>query len=266
MRNANQANRIRLRSAFISDVHLGSRDCRATELLQFLDRIEVEHLFLVGDLIDFWSLRRSFYWPDEHNAVVRAILARARAGVRVTYIPGNHDEDLRDFCGSVFGNLHIRRKYVHSTADGRQWLVMHGDELDGAVQCSPWLARLGGGAYALALWLNRRLNGARNLLGLPHWSLANYLKMRIGNAVRHIEAFERAAARVAAERGLHGVICGHIHRPGMREIEGVTYCNDGDWVESCTALVEDLAGRLSIWSYDEIGQLVPNRELVEAAA
>jgi UDP-2,3-diacylglucosamine pyrophosphatase LpxH len=266
MRSPNEANRIRLRSAFISDVHLGSRDCHAAELLHFLERIEVETLFLVGDLVDFWSLRRNFYWPAEHNAVVRAILAKARAGVKVIYIPGNHDEDLRAFCGSVFGNLQLRRKYVHSTADGRKWLVMHGDELDAAVQCSPWLARLGGGAYALALWLNRCLNGCRRLLGLPRWSLANYLKMRIGNAVRHIEAFERAAARAAAAHGLDGVICGHIHRPGMRELEGVTYCNDGDWVESCTALVEDHAGRLSLWSSGESGEAAPAGELVEVAA
>jgi len=266
MRSPNEANRIRLRSAFISDVHLGSRDCRAGELLQFLDRIEVDTLFVVGDFIDFWSLRRNFYWPAEHNAVVKAILAKARAGVRVVYVPGNHDEDLRSFCGSMFGNLHIRRKYVHSTADGRQWLVMHGDELDGVVKCSRWLAWLGGAAYSLALWLNRGLNVCRRLLRLPHWSLANYLKLHIGSAVRHIEAFERAAARVAAERGLDGVICGHIHRAEMREIDGVTYCNDGDWVESCTALVEDHAGRLSIWSWSEAGQAAANGELVEAAA
>jgi UDP-2,3-diacylglucosamine pyrophosphatase LpxH len=266
MRSPSEPNRIRLRSAFISDVHLGSRDCRAAELLQFLDRIEVDTLVLVGDLIDFWSLRRNFYWPAEHNAVVRAILAKARAGVKVIYIPGNHDENLRDFCGSMFGNLHIRRKYVHVTADGRQWLVMHGDELDGVVKCSPWLARLGGAAYGLALWLNRRLNACRRLLGLPHWSLANYLKMRIGNAVRHIEAFERAAAEVAAQRGMNGVICGHIHRPGMREIDGVTYCNDGDWVESCSALVEDHAVRVSILSCNEVGQVAADSELVEAAA
>ena len=266
MRNPGEANRLRLRSAFISDVHLGSRDCRAAELLQFLERVEVENLFLVGDMIDFWSLRRSFYWPAEHNAVLRAILGKARAGVRVIYVPGNHDEDLRSICGSVFGNLHIRRKCVHVTADGRQMLVMHGDELDGAVKCSPWLARLGGGAYSLALWLNRQLNTCRRWLGLPHWSLANYLKLRIGNAVRHIQAFEQAAAQLAAQRRLHGVICGHIHRPGMREIGGVLYCNDGDWVESCTALVEHPDGRLAIWSYDEIPQVAADSGLIEATA
>ena len=266
MRKPGEAKRIRLRSAFISDVHLGSRDCRAAELLHFLESVEVDNLFLVGDMIDIWSLRRSFYWPAEHNAVVRAILDKARAGARVIYVPGNHDEDLRSFCGAVFGNLHVRRKCVHVTADGRQLLVLHGDELAGAVKCSPWLARLGGVAYSLAMWLNRGLNTCRNRLGLPHWSLANYLKLRIGNAVRHIEAFERAAAGLAAQRGLHGVICGHIHRPGMREIGGVLYCNDGDWVESCTALVEDLSGRLSIWSCNEVGQVAADSELIEAAA
>jgi UDP-2,3-diacylglucosamine pyrophosphatase LpxH len=266
MRDHRDANRIRLRSAFISDVHLGSRDCRAAELLEFLERLEVETLFLVGDIVDVWSLRRRFYWPAEHNAVVRAILAKARAGVKVIYIPGNHDEDARSVCGSMFGNLHVRRRYVHSTADGRRLLVLHGDELDGAVQCSPWLARLGGGAYALALWLNRCLNSGRRLLRLPHWSLANYLKMRIGNAVRHIEAFERAAADLARQQGLDGVVCGHIHRASLRDIDGTLYCNDGDWVESCTALVEDHAGQLSIWSIGELAQAAANRELLEAAA
>jgi UDP-2,3-diacylglucosamine pyrophosphatase LpxH len=266
MRDANDANRIRLRSIFISDVHLGSRDCRAAELLQFLGRVDTENLFLVGDIIDFWSLRRSFYWPPAHNAVLHTILARARAGVRVIYVPGNHDDDLRGFCGSEFGNLHVRRKYVHATADGRRMLVTHGDELDGAVKCHPWVARLGAGAYALAMWLNRQVNAARRPLGLPHWSLANYLKMRIGNAVRHIEAFEQAAARMAAQRRLDGVICGHIHRPRVRDIGGVTYCNDGDWVESCTALVEEPCGRLSLWSCDDAGVVAPERGLIEAVA
>jgi UDP-2,3-diacylglucosamine pyrophosphatase LpxH len=256
----------RVRSVFISDLHLGSRDSRAAELLQFLASVEVDYLFLVGDIIDFQSLRKCFYWPQQHNEVVRAILGKAREGARVIYIPGNHDDDMREFCGSVFGNLEIRRKYVHSTADGRELLVMHGDEFDAAVKCSRWLARLGGGAYELALRLNRAVNAMRRLLGLPYWSFANYLKLRLKNAVRYVEAFEHAAAHAAVQRKLHGIVCGHIHRAGMRTIDGVLYCNDGDWVENCTALIEDMNGRLAVWSWAHAAQSIARRELVDVAA
>jgi UDP-2,3-diacylglucosamine pyrophosphatase LpxH len=258
--------RDRLRAVFISDVHLGSRDSRAAELLQFLASVEVDYLFLVGDIIDFWSLRKNFFWPQQHNEVVRAILGKAREGARVIYIPGNHDDDMREFCGSVFGNLEIRRKYVHSTADGRELLVMHGDEFDAAVKCSRWLAKLGSGAYELALRLNRAVNSIRRLLGLPYWSFANYLKLRLKNAVRYVEAFEHAAAHAAAQRRLHGIVCGHIHRAGMRTIDGVLYCNDGDWVESCTALVEDMNGRLAVWRWTHATQGVTREQLVDVAA
>jgi UDP-2,3-diacylglucosamine pyrophosphatase LpxH len=256
----------RLRSVFISDVHLGSRDSRAVELLQFLASVEVDYLFLVGDIIDFWSLRKNFYWPQQHNEVVRAILRKAREGARVIYVPGNHDNDMREFCGSVFGNLEIRRKYVHSTADGRELLVMHGDEFDAAVKCSRWLARIGGGAYELAMRLNRGVNLMRRVFGMPYWSFANYLKLRLKNAVRYVEAYEQAAAHAALQRRLHGIVCGHIHRPGIRTIDGVLYCNDGDWVENCSALVEDLAGRLSICSWAQIAQGAPAPEPVGLAA
>ena len=255
-----------LRSVFISDVHLGSRDCRAGELLQFLSSIEVDYLFLVGDIIDFWSLRRNFYWPQQHNEVVRAILGKARDGARVIYVPGNHDSDMREFCGAVFGNLEIRRKYVHSTADGRELLVMHGDEFDAAVKCSRWLTRLGGGAYDLAMWLNRGVNSVRRACGMPYWSFANYLKLRLKNAVRYVEAYEHAAAHAAMQRRLHGIVCGHIHRPGIRHIDGVLYCNDGDWVENCSALIEDMAGRLSICSWAQVAQGAPESDPVGLAA
>jgi len=256
----------RLRSVFISDVHLGSRDSRAGELLQFLASVEVDYLFLVGDIIDFWSLRKNFYWPQQHNEVLRAILGKAREGARVIYVPGNHDNDMREFCGSVFGNLEIRRKYVHSTADGRELLVVHGDEFDAAVKCSRWLARIGGGAYELAMRLNRGVNVMRRVLGMPYWSFANYLKLRLKNAVRYVEAYEHAAAHAALQRRLHGIVCGHIHRPGIRTIDGVLYCNDGDWVENCSALIEDMAGRLSICSWAQIEQGAPAAEAVGMAA
>lgn len=266
MRFDDDGRKIRLRSIFISDVHLGSRDCRAGELLELLGRVEVDHLFLVGDIVDLWSMRRSFYWPQEHNEVLRAILDKSRDGTQVTYVPGNHDEELREFCGSVFGNLRIRRKDVHVTADGREFLVLHGDEFDGAVKCSRWLAQFGAFAYDFTMRINRAMNSVRRLFGLRYWSLAGYLKLRLPNAVRYVEAFEQAAAQAARQRGLQGVICGHIHRAGIREIDGVEYCNDGDWVENCTCIVEDMNGRLALWSWHDLRATLPQRELVEVAA
>ena len=257
---------LRLRSVFVSDVHLGSKDCRARELLEFLGSVDADYLFLVGDIIDFWSLRRSFYWPQEHNDVLRMILAKAREGTQVIYVPGNHDDDLREFCGSQFGNLVIRRKYVHASADGREFLVMHGDEFDTAVKCSRWLAKFGAAAYEFMMRMNRGVNLCRRALGMPYWSLATYVKLRLGNAVRYVEAFETAAAQAARARGLDGIICGHIHRAGMRDIDGITYCNDGDWVESCTALVEAPGGELSLWQFGADTGLSQGDELLEVAA
>jgi UDP-2,3-diacylglucosamine pyrophosphatase LpxH len=261
-----QSKKLRLRSVFISDVHLGSPDCQAGELLKFLANVEADYLFLVGDIVDFWSLRRSFHWPQEHNEVLRAILAKAKEGTQVIYVPGNHDEDIREFCGSQFGNLAIRRKYVHSTADGREFLVMHGDEFDTAVKCSRWQARFGAAAYEFMMRINRGVNFCRRLFGMSHWSLATYVKLRLGNALRYVENFETAAAQAARSRNLDGIICGHIHRAGVRQIEGVLYCNDGDWVESCTALVESMSGELSLWQSGVSEVRQAREELVQAAA
>ena len=266
MLDPDRSQKIRLRSVFVSDVHLGSRDCRATELLTFLESIEADYLFLVGDIVDFWSLRRSFYWPEAHNEVLRAILAMAKEGTKVIYVPGNHDDNIREFCGSLFGNVSIRRRYVHSTADGREFLVLHGDEFDSAVKCSRWLARFGATAYELMMHVNRGVNLCRRACGLSHWSLAAYLKLRLANAVRYVEAFEHAAAQAALSRHLDGVVCGHIHRPGLRQIDGVLYCNDGDWVESCTALVELPNGELSIWHAESLQMRRSQETLLEFAA
>ena len=257
---------MRLRAVFVSDVHLGSRGCRADLLLEFLKSVDVEYLFLVGDIVDLWSLRKNFYWPQEHNNVLRTILGKAKGGTRVIYIPGNHDADLRDFCGSVFGNLEIHGEFVHETRDGRRLLVMHGDEFDALVKCSPWLARLGSSAYDLTLHLNRYFNAVRRVLGFPYWSLASYLKSRVKNAVQYISSFENAAAHAARQRGVDGVVCGHIHRPEISDINGIVYCNDGDWVESCSALVEDMNGSLSLWSWPQMRARVGARELAEVAA
>jgi UDP-2,3-diacylglucosamine pyrophosphatase LpxH len=257
---------MRLRSIFVSDVHLGSRGCRAEALLDFLKSVEVEYLFLVGDIIDFWALRKNFYWPQEHNNVLRTILGKAKGGTRVLYIPGNHDDEMREFCGTVFGNLEIHREFVHRTADDRQLLVMHGDEFDAVVKCSPWLANLGSTMYEFLLWLNRYVNGVRRMFKLPYWSLASYLKHKTRTAVQYISSFEHAVAHAARRRGVDGVVCGHIHRPEISDIDGMQYCNDGDWVESCSALVEDMNGRLAIWSWPEARERLLRERLVEAAA
>ena len=266
MRTTDARHRIRVRSVFVSDVHLGSRGCRADQLLEFLRTVEMDYLFLVGDIVDLWSLRRSFYWPQEHNDVLRMILGKAKHGTRVVYVPGNHDEELRDFCGSVFGNLAIRRKYVHETAAGETLLVMHGDEFDTAVKFSPWLARLGSHVYDFTVVLNRGVNALRRRFGFPYWSLANWLKHRVKNAIEYIDSFERAAAHAARRRGVDGIVCGHIHRAAIREIDGVRYCNDGDWVESCTALVEDMNGHLALWNWTELRNTFAREERVSAAA
>jgi UDP-2,3-diacylglucosamine pyrophosphatase LpxH len=265
MRTTVGRNGVRIRSVFISDVHLGSRGCRAGELLEFLKIVEMDYLFLVGDIVDFWSLRRSFYWPQEHNEVLRTLLEKSKQGTRVIYVPGNHDEDLREFCGSIFGKLEIHRRFVHETASGETLLVTHGDEFDTAVQWSPWLRRLGAGAYDFTLRLNRHVNAVRRWFGFPFWSLATWLKHRVGNAVQYIESFERAAAAAARRQGVDGIVCGHIHRAGISQIDGVRYCNDGDWVESCTALVEDMNGRIALWSAEDVRARSAER-LVEAAA
>lgn len=238
---------IHVRSVFLSDVHLGTRECRAELLLNFLQRVQMDELYLVGDIVDLWGMRRSFYWPQQHNDVLRTILNKARHGTRVIYVPGNHDEELRAMDGMVFGNLQVHREYVHRTAQGQRLLVLHGDEFDGSVNCSGWLTALGSSAYDLTLGLNRAVNRVRRLFGYPYWSLATFLKSRVGNAMRYVQRFEDAAACAAQRRGLDGIICGHIHRPLRTTLHGVQYCNTGDWVENCTALIEDRQGSLALW-------------------
>jgi len=237
---------LRCRTVFISDVHLGFKGCRAADLLEFLDQVECEQLYLVGDILDLWALQRRFYWPPEHNDVLRSILDKARRGVRVVYVPGNHDRLFRDYDGWVIGRVEIAREIVHETADGRRLLVRHGDEFDSVIRASPWLESLGNRAYAFVLRLNRYVNAVRRRFGYPYWSVAAFLKHKVKNAVQYIANFERAVAVEARRIGVDGMVCGHIHRPEIRDIDGVAYCNDGDWVESLTALVETHAGELRI--------------------
>jgi len=245
---------LRLRSVFVSDVHLGYRGACAESLCEFLSSVRVDYLFLVGDLVDLWSLKKSFFWPQAHSDVIRKILSKAKDGTKVIYIPGNHDELFREFDGAVFGNLEIHKEYLHTTADGRRLLLLHGDEFDGAVKCSPWLLKLGVHLYDSLLWVNHAMNRLRRRLGFAHWSLAATLKNAAKEAVRYMSNFEEAALAVARHRQVDGIVCGHIHRAALRESEGVLYCNDGDWVESCTSLIEDMNGSLAIVRWDELRQ------------
>ena len=246
MPHRDQPYRLRYRTVWISDVHLGCRGCRADFLLEFLHAVECETLYLVGDIVDLWQMRRGLYWPQSHNNVIRTLLGKAKAGTRVVYVPGNHDLPLRAHHGTRFGNVDIRRETVHEGADGRRFLVIHGDQFDHAVRSSRLLTALGSGAYDVLLVVNRMVHAVRGRMGLRYWSLAAFIKHRVGTAVEYIERFEQALAAEAARRRLDGVICGHIHRPRVRSIEGVAYFNTGDWMESCTALAEDPEGRLEL--------------------
>ena len=241
---------LHFRTVWISDLHLGTPGCQAVALLDFLKRVDCDTLYLVGDIIDGWQLRRSWYWPQSHNDVVQKILRKARKGTRVVFVPGNHDEFARRYVEHNFGGVDVVSEAVHTTADGRKLWITHGDLFDGVIQCAKWLAYLGDSAYEVTLKLNSGFNRARARLGLPYWSLSKYLKLKVKRAVSYVSDFEVAVAREARKRGLHGVVCGHIHHAEMRDIDRVLYCNDGDWVESLTALVEHADGRLEIadWS------------------
>ncbi len=256
----------RYRAIWISDIHLGTRGCKAEFLLDFLRKTDSDTLYLVGDIVDGWRLKRSWYWPQPHNDVVQKLLRKARKGTRVVYIPGNHDELLRRFLEINIGQIEVVSEAVHVTAAGKRLLVLHGDEFDAVVRYARWLAFLGDWAYNAALAANHWINVLRRALGLSYWSLSAYLKHRVKNAVEYISRFELAVAEAAAKRGADGVVCGHIHHAEIRDIAGVTYCNDGDWVESCTALVEHADGRLEIlhWVADTAAFFAPSRQTAEA--
>jgi len=238
--------KLRFRSVFLSDIHLGTRGCRADMLLDFLQRVECETLYLVGDIFDGWRMRKSWYWHESFDAVLRQVLGMARRGVRVVYIPGNHDEALRGWLGLEIAGIRLQAEAVHEAADGRRYLVIHGDEFDGVIRYAKFLAHLGDWAYDWALVLNRLFNIARRWLGYPYWSLSQWLKLQVKGAVKAIDNFEQALAGEARRRGLDGVICGHIHHAELREVQGIRYMNDGDWVESCSALVEHRDGRFAL--------------------
>jgi UDP-2,3-diacylglucosamine pyrophosphatase LpxH len=236
------------RTAWISDAHLGTRGCNATALLDFLRENDFGTLYIVGDLIDIWSLRRGTYWPQEHNDVIQKILRKARKGTRVVYVPGNHDELLAAFCGT-YGNIEIKQNAIHVTASGERILVIHGHELDTVVQNVKWLAFAGDLGYQFLLSLNPLINFVRRRFGLGYWSLSAYAKRRVKDAVSFIGKFEAAVAHYSEHYHVDAVLCGHIHSAAIHEFGRTTYYNCGDWVESCTALVENDDGMITLVNY-----------------
>ena len=240
------------RAIWISDVHLGTSGCRADHLLDFLKHNESDYLYLVGDIVDGWQLKKSWYWKQSHNDVVQKVLRKARKGCQVVYVPGNHDEAARHYVGLDFGGIAIRREAEHTTVDGKRMLIIHGDEFDGVIQHIKWLAYVGDSLYTVILELNRSFNWVRKQLGLPYWSLSQYLKHKVKNAVNFISDFEKILAGEARRREYDGVICGHIHKAEVRDIDGILYGNSGDWVESLSALVEHSDGRLEVVYWTEL--------------
>jgi UDP-2,3-diacylglucosamine pyrophosphatase LpxH len=245
------------RTIWLSDVHLGTRASKTDFLLDFLRCNESEFLYLVGDIVDGWALKRTWFWDEQHNTIIQKLLRKARKGTKVVYLPGNHDEFGRDFLGMRFGDITLANELIHTTADGRQLLVLHGDRFDGIIMYAKWLSLLGSWAYNGALRLNHFYNRLRRRLGLPYWSLSAYLKQRAKKAVQFIADFEAAVAREARSIEVDGIVCGHIHHAEMRTIDGVLYANAGDWVESCTALVEHLNGTLEIIHWTTIDHDTP---------
>ena len=252
LEQAGQAAKLRFRSIWLSDIHLGTRGCKIDFLLDFLRNTESEYLYLAGDIIDAWQLKKSWYWPQSHNEALRLVLRKAGRGTQVYYIPGNHDEFLRGYTDMRFGGISLLDDMVHVTADGRRFLIIHGDAFDGVVSHARWVAALGDWSYQFALRANSMLNRVRRHLGYPYWSLSAYLKEKVKNAVSFISSYEQALVEAARERRVEGVVCGHIHKADLRDIEGITYANDGDWVESCTALVEHDSGELEILRWAEM--------------
>jgi UDP-2,3-diacylglucosamine pyrophosphatase LpxH len=242
--------RKKIRSLFISDVHLGCRYCKAEQLLKFLRSVKTEHLYLVGDILDGYKMKRNIYWDDTYSFIVRRMIGMVKDGTKVVYLAGNHDEFIRKFVPNVFGHVSIVNECVHETANGDKLLLIHGDQFDMLALKAPWLYFLGDHAHSFALWLNECFNWVRKVVGMPYWSLSLHLKRNVKKAVNFVNNFEHFIAEYTKQHDCVGVVCGHIHTPAVKKIEGIDYYNCGDWVESCTALVEHLDGRMELVHYD----------------
>lgn len=263
-----QDNPTRYRSLFISDLHLGTRGCQSRLLLDFLREVDADTIYLVGDIVDAWRLKENWYWPQEHNDIVQKLLRKVRKNVRLIYIPGNHDEFLKPYLGTHFGGIEVVRSAMHEGADGRRYLVVHGDDFDVVVRHARWLALLGDGAYDAALWFNTYLNLVRRCLGLTYWSLSQWAKLKVKKAVNYIGHYEAALVAEAKRRQADGIICGHIHHPVIHDHLGIRYMNCGDWVESCSALVETFGGQFELirWNSHRSSRLIETPTLEETAA
>jgi len=241
----------RFRTLFLSDIHLGTRGCKAELFLDFLREYDADHIYLIGDIFDGWRLRRGWYWPQAHNDVVQKILRKGRKGARITYVPGNHDEIMRSYLGTHFGDIEVKHDDIHLAADGTRYLVTHGDQFDLVVVNAKWLAHLGDSAYTIALWLNGFYDRLRRIWGGQYWSLSKWAKLKVKKAVNFIGEYESVLAEEARAKHVDGVICGHIHHAAISEIDGIRYLNTGDWVESCTAIVEDETGHMRLIDWAE---------------
>lgn len=244
----------RLRTLFISDVHLGQKGAQVEALLEFIRAHQAETIYLVGDIVDGWKLKSAWNWPQSHNDLVQKLLRQARKGTRIVYVPGNHDEFAREFCGHEFGGVQVCETAIHEGADGRRYLVIHGDVFDVVVRHARWLAMMGDWAYDAALWLSTRISIVRRRLGFPYWSLSAWAKHKVKNAVNFIGRYEETLSAEAARLGVDGVICGHIHSAAIRDLNGVVYINTGDWVESCTAIAEHFDGRMELIDWGQRSQ------------
>ena len=257
-----------VRSIFLSDIHLGTRACQAERLLSFLRHYESSYLYLVGDIVDFWAMSRGIHWSRNQNTVVQKFLKRARHGTRVIFVPGNHDEVLREYVGTSFGDVELVQEHVHVAADGKRYAVLHGDEFDQVTRHHRWVAVLGDVAYNVLVRLNAWLSLARRTLGISgYWSLAGFAKRKVKSAVGFIYDFEDSVMRAVRGRGLDGVICGHIHSAAIRDIDGMTYINCGDWVDSCTAIVEHHDGRMELvhWIAEPLAEVAAPELALQAA-
>lgn len=248
-------------AVWISDVHLGYKDCQANYLLDFLNSIECETLFLVGDIVDLWSMKRQFFWHPSHYQVLACIQQKAQSGTRVIYIPGNHDETFRHYVNNTLFGVEVHQQYIHTTKANKRFLLVHGDDFDSATRYNKFISIVGDAGYDLLLFLNRWTNRTRRLFGGNYWSLASWIKARVHKAREAIEAFENAAIHEAKKQGVDGIICGHIHHPQLKVVDGIVYCNDGDWIENCTALVEQENGMIALLHYTETQKIIDSADI-----
>ncbi|RZF93873.1 UDP-2,3-diacylglucosamine diphosphatase [Pseudoalteromonas sp. CO302Y] len=261
MNNTTCSNKTHYPAVWISDVHLGYKDCQAQYLLDFLNAIECDVLYLVGDIVDLWSMKRQFFWHPSHYDVLALIQQKAKDGTRVIYIPGNHDETFRQYADESLFGIEVHQQYIHTTKANKRFLLLHGDDFDSATRYNKLISIAGDAGYDLLLFLNRWTNRVRRLFGGHYWSLASWIKARVHKAREAIDAFEKAAIHEAKKQGVDGIICGHIHHPAVKVVDGILYCNDGDWIENCTALVENDCGRIELLHWSETQKVIHSADI-----